>query len=78
MILTPASTIDVDDLPENLRLPKPMAAVADERCLPLEEVERRHIVSVLETTRGNVTAAARRLGVNRGTLYRKIQNSGDR
>jgi DNA-binding NtrC family response regulator len=78
MILTPASTIDVDDLPETLRLPKPTAAVADDKCLPLEEVERRHIVSVLETTGGNVTAAARRLGVNRGTLYRKIQNSGDR
>ena len=36
-------------------------------------LERRHILRVLETTGGNMTAAAKRLGVDRGTLHRKMQ-----
>jgi len=72
-ILSPGPTIDVDDLPENLPVRKPPAAMTDERYLSLAEVERRHILRVLETTGGNVTAAAKRLGVDRGTLHRKMQ-----
>jgi len=47
--------------------------VTDERYLSLAEMERRHILRVLETTGGNLTAAAKRLGVDRGTLHRKMQ-----
>src|SRR2546427_3940731 len=53
LILSPGPTIDVDDLPENLRYRKPPVAITDER---LAEVERRHILRVLETTDGNLTA----------------------
>jgi DNA-binding NtrC family response regulator len=73
LILSPRPTIDVDDLPENLRYRKPPVAMTDERYLSLAEVERRHILRVLETTGGNLTAAAKRLGVDRGTLHRKMQ-----
>jgi two-component system response regulator HydG len=73
LILSPRATIDVDDLPENLPVRKPPGAMTDERSLSLAEVERRHILRVLETTGGNVTAAAKRLGVDRGTLHRKMQ-----
>lgn len=73
LILSPGPTIDVDDLPENLSFRKPPAAMTDERYLSLAEVERRHILRVLETTGGNLTAAAKRLGVDRGTLHRKMQ-----
>jgi len=73
MILSPASTIDVEDLPENLLFRKPLAAVTDERSLSLAEMERRHILRVIETAGGNLTSAARRLGMNRGTLHRKMQ-----
>ena len=72
LILSPGPTIDVDDLPENLHFRKPPAAMTDERYLSLAEVERRHILRVLETTGGNLTAAAKRLGVARATLHRKI------
>ena len=65
--------IDVDDLPENLHFRKPPAAITDERYLSLAELERRHILRVLEMTSGNMTAAAKRLGVDRGTLHRKMQ-----
>jgi transcriptional regulator with PAS, ATPase and Fis domain len=41
--------------------------------LTLDEVERRHIVAVLESTGGNVTQAARILDIDRVTLYNKIK-----
>ena len=73
LILSPRPVIDVDDLPENLHFRKPPAAITDERYLSLAELERRHILRVLEMTSGNMTAAAKRLGVDRGTLHRKMQ-----
>jgi DNA-binding NtrC family response regulator len=72
LILSPRPAIDVDDLPENLRFPKATAPVVDERCLSLADMERHHILRVLETTGGNVTTAAKRLGVDRATLHRKM------
>jgi two-component system response regulator AtoC len=46
--------------------PKP----AGER--PLREVEREHVLKTLEAVHGNKTAAARILGLDRKTLYRKL------
>src|SRR5207237_9612525 len=40
--------------------------------LDLHETERRLIVQALATTNGNVTAAAKKLGISRRTLHRKI------
>ena len=39
----------------------------------LEVIEKRHILKVLEMEQGNKSAAARRLGVSRKTLERKVQ-----
>lgn len=39
----------------------------------LEDVERDAIVSALEACRGQVSLTARRLGIGRSTLYRKIE-----
>ncbi|MEZ4237062.1 MAG: helix-turn-helix domain-containing protein [Myxococcota bacterium] len=39
----------------------------------LEEVERNHILSVLQATGGNISETARRLGLYRRTLQRKLQ-----
>lgn len=47
-----------------------------EGVLTLAEVERRHILSVLEGADGNKTRAAKLLGVSRMTLYRKIEEYG--
>jgi DNA-binding NtrC family response regulator len=41
--------------------------------LTLEEVERRHIERVLEATGGNRPRAARILGINVSTIYRKLE-----
>jgi Nif-specific regulatory protein len=72
MILAPGSVIDVEDLPENLRSGR-VPVDADELTLTLEDVERRHILRVLERAGGNLSVAARRLGVDRGTLNRKLK-----
>ena len=40
--------------------------------LDLHETERRLIAQALAATKGNVTAAAKKLGISRRTLHRKI------
>lgn len=42
--------------------------------LSLDELEKRHILNVLQAEGGNKSAAARRLGVSRKTLERKVQS----
>jgi two-component system response regulator HydG len=68
--------ITVDDLPERIqRWRRPTAtatAPADDGLVPLAEVERRHILRVLEECGGNQTMAARVLGLARRTLHRKL------
>ena len=44
--------------------------------LNLEENERRIIGKALRDQRGNVSAAARKLGINRSTLYQKMKKYG--
>ncbi|MGQ0814210.1 MAG: sigma-54-dependent transcriptional regulator [Gemmatimonadota bacterium] len=44
--------------------------------LPLEEVERRHIVKVLTHHADNRSRAARALGISRATLYEKLHKYG--
>jgi len=48
-------------------------AAADAPSDKLEDVERVHIQRVLESTGGNKTQAAKRLGVSLRTLYRRIE-----
>jgi len=38
----------------------------------LKEIERRHILCILEETRGNHARAAEILGIDRRTLYRQL------
>lgn len=43
----------------------------------LAEAEQRHIATVMLECAGNVSAAARRLGVFRSTLQRKLRGQGE-
>lgn len=68
--------ITVDDLPDSVRkyTSSHVLVVAESASdfVPLEEVEKRYILRVLETARGNRTEAARILGLDRKTLQRKL------
>ncbi|MGO8689413.1 MAG: sigma-54-dependent transcriptional regulator [Thermoguttaceae bacterium] len=72
--------ITLADLPEKLRdyrAPQVILGSADPGELaPLEEVDRRYILHVLESVGENRTLAARTLGLDRKTLYRKLRQYG--
>lgn len=54
-------------------------APADGDLLPtLDQLERRYIQRVLRLVRGNKSAAARTLGIDRRTLYRKLARFEER
>jgi two-component system response regulator HydG len=69
--------IGVDDLPEKIRDYKTARINIESNdpaeLLPMEEVERRYILKVLEAVGGNKTLAAQVLGFDRRTLYRKLE-----
>ena len=69
-----------EDLPERVRLHRPSQVMVPSetsgRVLPMEEVERRYALSVLESVQGNKAEAARLLGFDRKTLYRKLERWG--
>jgi Nif-specific regulatory protein len=52
------------------------AACPPEQPILLAEVERAHVLSVLERAKGNRTEAARLLGIGRNTLARKLKSYG--
>ena len=67
----------IDDLPERIgqyRGPRLGVETLDaSNVLPMDEVERRYVLQVLEAMGGNKASAARALGVDRRTLYRKLE-----
>ncbi len=80
--LTRFDTIVGEDLPERVRRHQSSQLVVasdDPDHLPtLEQLERRYIDRVLEIAGGNKTQAARILGVDRRTLYRKLERFEER
>ena len=62
------TTIDLGDLPESLRSFSP-AAGAEEDLITLEDLQRRHLLRVLEHVGGNKARAAEILGISRATVY---------
>jgi len=78
--LTRFSELTVDDLPEKIRDYKSshvLVAADDPAELPtLDEVERRYILRVMHSVHGNKALASRILGLDRKTLYRKLERYG--
>ena len=70
LVLGTGPVITVDDLPEALRESPPASGHGGSR--RLADVERDHIVRTLRDVVGNKAAAARVLGLDRKTLYRKL------
>jgi DNA-binding NtrC family response regulator len=67
--------IRADDLPGHVRERKPgdFLAAAVARRMTMADLEREYIERVLEDEGGNKTRAAQRLGLDRKTLYRKLE-----
>jgi two-component system, NtrC family, response regulator AtoC len=65
--------VSVHDLPSNLQYPSSDRAPAKDEMLPLNELERRAILSMLNQTGGDKQKAARALGIGKTTLYRKLK-----
>jgi DNA-binding NtrC family response regulator len=72
--------ITTDDLPSRVRSPSRGAraeeALVPEQLITLEELERRYVERVLEAVGRHQGTAARILGIDRKTLYRKLQQWG--
>ena len=70
----------VEDLPERIRNYRSanVLVVGDDpsELVPMEIVERRYILRVLEAVGGNRSLAARTLGYDRKTLYRRLESYG--
>jgi DNA-binding NtrC family response regulator len=77
--LTRYNKLAVEDLPEKIREYRSsqvfIGGEDPSELVPIEEVERRYIEHVLRAVDGNKTVAARILGLDRKTLYRKLQQS---
>lgn len=73
-ILADDNVIDVADLPENFRY---TASSGQGLSRSLAEVEKEHILNVLQAQQNNLSHAARILGVDRKTLREKIKRFKD-
>ncbi len=81
VVLSRSEYLDEQDLPlviedalsDEEKSPSRDAVPAD---LPLEDVEKTTILKTLESTDGNKSEAARRLGITRKTLHKKLKKYG--
>jgi DNA-binding NtrC family response regulator len=72
--------LTVDDLPEKIRNYRStdvsIPGIGSHEVMTMDEVERRYITRVLKQLEGNKTMAADLLGLDRRTLYRKLERWG--
>jgi DNA-binding NtrC family response regulator len=78
--LTTFDQITVEDLPERIRSYRSWQMLTSRagrgELVPIAELERRYILHVLEVVGGSRTLAARTLGMDRKTLYRRLEQYG--
>jgi two-component system response regulator HydG len=75
--LTKMSHVTASDLPEKIRDYQPSRIIiggeGPDELITLEEMERRYVRRVLDACGGNKTQAAKVLGVDRRSLYRRLE-----
>lgn len=77
VILCVGETISETDLPPGIRTdPTPSAGAVASGNRSLSEMEREAIFLTLQETSGNKSEAARRLGITRATLHKKLKHYG--
>jgi len=81
-MLVDGKFIDIGDLPDRIRIQSSDHSPNDEALFSLEELQRRHVLRVLERVGGNKARAAEILGVGRATIYQllsrmKLEKQGE-
>ncbi|MBW2064049.1 MAG: sigma-54-dependent Fis family transcriptional regulator [Deltaproteobacteria bacterium] len=79
VVLSRSDYLDIQDLPLDIQNRPGDGSVREDLPLgdlPLEEVEKATILKTLELARGNKSEAARRLGITRRTLHKKLKKYG--
>ena len=79
--LTRYDRLAVEDLPDKIRDYQStqvfIGGSDPSELVPMDEMERRYILQVLEAVEDNKTLAAKILGLDRKTLYRKLRQYGE-
>ena len=80
VVLARGQSLQFEDLPDRIRRCQPSQSSRpleeDRELVSLAEVERRHILFVLDAVHGNKSHAAQVLGLDRKTLYRRLEQYG--
>jgi len=78
VVLARGSVIEVSDLPGSVvgTAPRVEGVVTIPMGMPLAEVEQRLLEETLRYTKGNKTLAAKLLGIDPKTVFRKLKQSG--
>ena len=74
VIMAHGSTIVPDDIPDQISGAEPQAI--NSPLVSLAEVEKAHILRVLDHMGGNKKGTAEMLGIDRSTLYAKLRSYG--
>lgn len=73
LLLAPAKSAANDALRPTTQATAQAPAATSDEIIPLEELEKRHILHALDVCKGNRTEVAERLGISRATLWRKLK-----
>ena len=82
VVLARGDMIELAGLPQSVQSrgviqhEKQLAQPVTGRGVTLEEAEKQLIIRTLKECRGNRTAAARKIGISRRTLHRKLNRYG--
>ena len=80
VVLARGGSITALDLPEKVRdhrhVHADVTSVETHELVALDEIERRYILRVLDAMHGNKSRAAQVLGLDRKTLYRRLERYG--
>jgi DNA-binding NtrC family response regulator len=72
--LNTSGVFDLEDLPEDIQAANEKAPIVDNRTwLTLEQMEEKYIREALEAFEGNISKTAEALGIDRRTIYRKLE-----
>ena len=76
VVMAEGASLKAADLPLAQRTPAAGGGSADLGVLTWNQMEKRYVEAVLKVTQGNRAEAARRMGIGRNTLLRKLKEFG--